>query len=170
MNRKQHKLWCTLLCPLFILTLFLTGCGQAAVPISQPPASGTAQQPLSSAQLPSAPLQISGGTSDTGKPVSSAGPSAAEPEVAPTLAGSEATVTESSQDDALWNFNGKTGVLTFEGSGSLSSVEPVDADNLPFSWTNLSSEVSSVVIGEGITRIPNCSFYGCLLFLFRFSH
>jgi len=100
MRRKQHKPWRALLYLLFLLTLLLTGCGQAAVSTSQSSASGTAQQPLSSAPLSSTPLQISGGPPDTGKPVISAEPSVAEPEVVPTLAGSEATVTGSPQTSA----------------------------------------------------------------------
>jgi len=157
MKQRQHKLWRALLCPLLLLTLFLTGCGQAAVPASQPPAAGTAQQPSFSAPLSSAPLQAS---AESSEPAGPAEPSAAEPEVTPPPEGSEAAAAGSSPDEVPWNFDGKTGVLTFEGSGSLSSVEPETADNLSYGWTDLSSDVTSVVIGEGITRIPKFAFYG----------
>jgi len=62
MRQKRQKLWRALLCPLFILTLFLTGCGQGAAPASPPPASGTAQQPSS------VPLQASAAPADAKAP------------------------------------------------------------------------------------------------------
>lgn len=161
MKRKQHKLWRAPLCPLLILALFLTGCGQAAAPASQPPASGTSQQPLSSAPLSTAPLQTNAGSSDTQEPViSPTEPSADEPEVASAPVASKAAAAESSQVEVPWDYDGKTGVLTFEGGGSLSSVEPENANELTFSWASLSDEVTSIVIGEGITRVPKCAFYG----------
>ena len=59
-----------------------------------------------------------------------------------------------------WVFDGASGVLTFSGTGSLSGTEAETADAISYGWYDLRNQVTSIVIGEGITRVPDFAFYG----------
>lgn len=72
---------------------------------------------------------------------------------------SQAVPAEGTDGSSSWQFDRTTGTLTFRGSGSLSESEMKNADDTAYGWSALSNEVTSVIIGEGITRIPNCAFY-----------
>lgn len=122
-----------------LLMLCLAGCGPAAGP-----------DPIDPSSPPPAPSAV-----QTPQP-----PVVLSPEPSQAGAGGSPTQPGSSQDEAAWNFDSRSGVLTFEGKGPLSAAEPESADDLPFSWVSLSGEVTSIVIGEGITRIPSFAFYG----------
>lgn len=49
-----------------------------------------------------------------------------------------------------WRFDEETGTLSFEGTGAMPRNE----------WANLSERVTSIVIGEGITKIADSAFHG----------
>lgn len=66
---------------------------------------------------------------------------------------------EPSQSEVEWHFDGETGVLSFDGVGSLSEIETETGDDINYGWTSVSDEVTEIIIGEGITRIPSYSFY-----------
>lgn len=58
-----------------------------------------------------------------------------------------------------WNFDEDTKTLTFSGEGSLpDGVE--EGYELNFGWTSLADKVETIVLEEGITRIPKSAFYG----------
>lgn len=67
---------------------------------------------------------------------------------------------EPSQAGVEWHFDSETGVLSFDGVGALSTTEPETADYINYGWAGVSEDVNSIIIGEGITRIPDFSFYG----------
>lgn len=98
----------------------------------------------------------------TPEPVSDAvGPGpAAVPEPSPGADESDGEMKVHAAGEAAWTFDSETDVLTFEGDGSLSETEAETADRLDYSWTGLADKVTAIVIGEGVTRVPNCAFYG----------
>lgn len=66
----------------------------------------------------------------------------------------------SNDEVAIWEFDDITDTLTFTGSGLLSEQEMEVLDNCVYDWSALADEVKSIIIGEGITRIPSGAFYG----------
>ena len=67
---------------------------------------------------------------------------------------------EPGAEKVSWHFDGATGTLTFSGTGPLAEEEAETADVIDYDWHELSSDVTSIVMEEGITRIPNMAFYG----------
>lgn len=72
---------------------------------------------------------------------------------------SEAVQTEGSDGSCNWRFESTSGTLTFWGTGALSESEMENADDTAYGWSLLSNEVISVIISDGITRIPDYAFY-----------
>ena len=55
----------------------------------------------------------------------------------------------------VWAFDEATGTLTFTGSGDMDSTESFSY----YPWYYFSDEITDVVIGEGITNVPQYAFY-----------
>lgn len=72
---------------------------------------------------------------------------------------SDTEVLFPSAEMVTWAFDDTTGALTFNGTGPLSEQEAEAVDVPDYGWSALAGEVKSIVIGEGITRIPNGAFY-----------
>ena len=62
-------------------------------------------------------------------------------------------------EQITWMFDGATGTLTFSGMGPLAAEEAETADTISYDWHTMKRQVRSVVVKEGITRIPNYAFY-----------
>ena len=59
-----------------------------------------------------------------------------------------------------WTFDSASGTLTFSGAGPLAQREAESAEAISYDWYGLGGQVTSIVVEEGITRIPNFAFYG----------
>ena len=59
-----------------------------------------------------------------------------------------------------WTLDEETGTLTFTGTGPLALEKAEDTDDVTYSWAHLAGRVSRIVIGEGITRVPDSAFFG----------
>ena len=62
--------------------------------------------------------------------------------------------------DVTWSFDENTETLTFWGQGSLSKEKTETGDSPHYEWTSLSDVVKTIIIEDGITEIPDFSFYG----------
>ena len=60
-------------------------------------------------------------------------------------------------ENLTWTFNEATGTLTISGTGDMRNYKPTTA--MP--WAEYLSEITSVVIEEGITSIGDYAFYDC---------
>lgn len=66
--------------------------------------------------------------------------------------------------DAVWSFNSQIGTLTISGTGSIDGYEKLTAVNGSLGltaaapWKIYASEITSIVIGEGITSIGESAF------------
>ncbi|MBR6392755.1 MAG: leucine-rich repeat domain-containing protein, partial [Eubacterium sp.] len=61
-------------------------------------------------------------------------------------------------DGVTWSFDADTSTLTIEGSGA---IDDYTRDSEP--WYSLKSNIKTVVINSGVTRIGNNAFYNCAL-------
>ena len=59
-------------------------------------------------------------------------------------------------DNAAWNFVESTGVLTISGTGAMDDYR---RSSLP--WDSYCSNITSVIIQDGVTTIGKCAFYLC---------
>ncbi len=59
----------------------------------------------------------------------------------------------------IWSFDDDTGVLTIEGSGSMTNYSLQSYDRAP--WYSLSDSIASVSLPDGLTTIGSFAFYGC---------
>ena len=67
-----------------------------------------------------------------------------------------------SGNNVTWNFDSATGTLTISGTGAMADY---NTDVAYPEWSNTEEKrgnITKVVIGYGVTRIGNDSFYGCI--------
>lgn len=75
-------------------------------------------------------------------------------------------VTEYMVSTVTWTFDQATGVLTFTGEGSLpDGVSAEDPNHAPrslcFPWDDIRDSIATLVLEEGVTRIPMKAFADC---------
>ncbi len=63
-------------------------------------------------------------------------------------------------ENLVWSFNGSTGVLSITGTGAMTDYIPYD--NAPTPWDGYLEDIIVVNIGDGVTSIGKCAFYGCV--------
>lgn len=63
--------------------------------------------------------------------------------------------------NVTWSFDENAKCLSFWGHGSLSDIKLEAGDsNSHYEWDSLADSAETIIIGEGITKIPDFSFYG----------
>ena len=62
-------------------------------------------------------------------------------------------------DDATWNFDEATGVLTISGTGNVKDFTSHIVGRQP-TWQSLANQITTVVVEEGITRLGHDAFNG----------
>ncbi len=75
---------------------------------------------------------------------------------APSAADAGVTVNAPCGDNLSWSFDAATGTLTITGSGLM--YDWSGSDQVP--WRDVRDQVTSVVVGEGVTSIGNNAFFG----------
>jgi uncharacterized repeat protein (TIGR02543 family) len=62
-----------------------------------------------------------------------------------------------SEDNAVWDYADATGTITISGIGAMADF----ANSTAMPWNSIKTNITSVVIEEGVTTIGNYAFYGC---------
>ena len=71
-----------------------------------------------------------------------------------------AATSGSCGDNVTWTFDEATGTLTISGIGDMYDYsEPYSNNEVP--WNDYCSEITSILISEGITSISDWAFYDC---------
>ena len=63
--------------------------------------------------------------------------------------------SKTAEDSVKWSLNTSTGVLNITGTGAMPNYT---VDELP--WANYKSMIIRIEIGEGVTTVGRCAFYG----------
>ena len=64
-------------------------------------------------------------------------------------------------DGLTWSFNESSGVLTVSGNGEMYDYESGANYTNAGPWSEYSSDITEVIIGDGVTSIGEYAFYGC---------
>ena len=62
-------------------------------------------------------------------------------------------------EDLTWAFDPDTGTITISGTGSMTDYSNTSTNEIP--WYSYASEITAVVVEEGVTTIGEAAFYQC---------
>lgn len=68
--------------------------------------------------------------------------------------------TSGTTGDLNWNYDKDSKELSFEGNGSMADYNEINGNDTP--WSAMMSEISSINLASGISKIGNNAFYGAI--------